>query len=152
MPFKSKAQRRYMYSQHPEMAKRWEEHTSKGKQLPDHVKESAYQSGQDDALIQFGFKTAGVGSMLANGASLGLKALGTLPTGVGNAVAAGGNALLQGGMNAASAGPGLWNKMKAFGTGAAVGATAGIPGGAGMVASTAGQMALPHINSAMGVQ
>jgi hypothetical protein len=34
MPFKSQAQRRWMYARHPEMAKRWEEETPKGK-LPE---------------------------------------------------------------------------------------------------------------------
>lgn len=34
MPFKSKAQMRYMFSQHPEMAKEWAEHTPKNKKLP----------------------------------------------------------------------------------------------------------------------
>ena len=36
MPFESKAQRRFMYAKHPEMAKRWEAHTPKGKKLPEH--------------------------------------------------------------------------------------------------------------------
>lgn len=36
MPFKSKAQRRYMYSQHPKIAKRWEKKTKK--KLPEKVK------------------------------------------------------------------------------------------------------------------
>lgn len=40
MPFKSEAQRRFMYAKHPEMAKRWEKHTSKGKKLPEKVDES----------------------------------------------------------------------------------------------------------------
>lgn len=35
MPFRSEAQRRWMYANHPEMAKRWEKET-KGK-LPQHV-------------------------------------------------------------------------------------------------------------------
>lgn len=38
MPFKSEAQRRFLYSQHPEVAKIFAEHTPKGKKLPDHVK------------------------------------------------------------------------------------------------------------------
>ena len=38
MPFKSQAQRKWMYENHPEMAKRWEKHTPKGKKLPKHVK------------------------------------------------------------------------------------------------------------------
>jgi len=37
MPFKSQAQRAWMYANHPEMAKRWEKHTPKGKKLPEHV-------------------------------------------------------------------------------------------------------------------
>jgi hypothetical protein len=38
MPFKSQAQRRYMYSQHPKLAKKFERHTPKGKRLPQHVR------------------------------------------------------------------------------------------------------------------
>jgi hypothetical protein len=38
MPFKSQAQRKFMYSQHPEMAKEWEDKTPKGKKLPKKVK------------------------------------------------------------------------------------------------------------------
>jgi len=37
MPFKSKAQQRFMFSQHPEMAKRWAEHTPDIKSLPEKV-------------------------------------------------------------------------------------------------------------------
>lgn len=37
MPFKSKAQRRFMYAKHPEMAKEWEDKTKK-KKLPEKVK------------------------------------------------------------------------------------------------------------------
>lgn len=37
MPFKSQAQRRYMFSQHPEMAKEWAAHTPEGKKLPEKV-------------------------------------------------------------------------------------------------------------------
>lgn len=40
MPFKSQAQRGYMYANHPEIARRWEEHTPKGKKLPERVKEA----------------------------------------------------------------------------------------------------------------
>ncbi len=39
MPFKSQAQRAFMYSQHPDIAKRWEKETPK-KKLPKHVKKS----------------------------------------------------------------------------------------------------------------
>ncbi|HWY35548.1 MAG TPA: hypothetical protein VNX68_12955 [Nitrosopumilaceae archaeon] len=40
MPFVSDAQRRYLYSQHPEIAKEFAKHTSKAqmKKLPEHVK------------------------------------------------------------------------------------------------------------------
>jgi len=38
MPFKSKKQRAFMYSQHPELAEEFEEHTPKGKKLPLYVK------------------------------------------------------------------------------------------------------------------
>ena len=37
MPFKSQAQRRWMYAKHPAMAKEWQEHTPKGTKLPPHV-------------------------------------------------------------------------------------------------------------------
>jgi len=38
MPFKSKAQRGWMHATHPEMAKRWEKETPKGKKLPEKKK------------------------------------------------------------------------------------------------------------------
>jgi hypothetical protein len=38
MPFKSKAQRRWMHKFHPEMADRWEKETPKGKKLPARVR------------------------------------------------------------------------------------------------------------------
>jgi len=34
MPFKSKAQRKWMYANDPEMAKQWEKETPKSKKLP----------------------------------------------------------------------------------------------------------------------
>jgi len=37
MPFKSEAQRKWMYANDPKMAKRWEKHTPKGKKLPKRV-------------------------------------------------------------------------------------------------------------------
>lgn len=42
MPFKSKAQQRFMFSQHPEMAKEWAEKTPDIKKLPEHVKKMAF--------------------------------------------------------------------------------------------------------------
>jgi len=41
MPFKSQAQRRFMYSQHPEIAKRWARKTLKIKSLPEKAKKKA---------------------------------------------------------------------------------------------------------------
>jgi hypothetical protein len=38
MSFESEAQRGWMYTNEPEMAKRWEAHTPKGKRLPYHKK------------------------------------------------------------------------------------------------------------------
>lgn len=38
MPFKSKKQRAYLYSQKPEIAKKWEKETPKGKKLPKYAK------------------------------------------------------------------------------------------------------------------
>jgi hypothetical protein len=38
MPFKSQAQMRYMFSQHPRIAKRWAKETLKIKSLPKKVK------------------------------------------------------------------------------------------------------------------
>lgn len=35
MPFKSKAQRRFLFSQHPEIANRWQTETPKNKKLPE---------------------------------------------------------------------------------------------------------------------
>jgi len=40
MPFKSEAQRRYMYSQIPEIAARWEKETPKGKKLPEKLRKA----------------------------------------------------------------------------------------------------------------
>ena len=37
MPFKSDAQRRWMYAQHPSMAKRWSKETPKNASLPERV-------------------------------------------------------------------------------------------------------------------
>ena len=58
MPFRSKAQRRFMHARHPEMAKRWEAHTPKGQSLPTHVKDAGL-TGMTDALTRFGLKRAG---------------------------------------------------------------------------------------------
>lgn len=39
MPFKSKAQERFMWAKHPEIARRYEQHTRNRKKLPEHVKD-----------------------------------------------------------------------------------------------------------------
>jgi hypothetical protein len=41
MPFKSKAQRAYLFMHEPEVAKEFAAHTPKGKKLPEHVKPKA---------------------------------------------------------------------------------------------------------------
>ena len=38
MPFKSEAQKGWMYANHPQMAKQWQVHTSKEKKLPAKLK------------------------------------------------------------------------------------------------------------------
>ncbi len=50
MPFKSQAQRRFMYARHPEMAKEWEKKTPKGKKLPGKVKKEGTELPMDDEL------------------------------------------------------------------------------------------------------
>lgn len=38
MPFKSEAQRKFMYAKHPKLAREFESKTPKGKKLPKHVR------------------------------------------------------------------------------------------------------------------
>jgi hypothetical protein len=57
MPFKSEAQRRYLFAKEPEVAKEFAKATPKGKKLPEHVKKS-HVRGIADALERFGFKQA----------------------------------------------------------------------------------------------
>ena len=40
MPFTSEAQRKWMYANKPAMAKKWEKHTPKNADLPEHVKKA----------------------------------------------------------------------------------------------------------------
>lgn len=47
MPFKSEAQRRWMFARKPKMAKRWAKHTPKGKKLPEKVTEDKPYSELD---------------------------------------------------------------------------------------------------------
>jgi hypothetical protein len=64
MPFKSQAQRRWMYANHPEMAKEWSDHTPKGEKLPEkvkhkkanmHVQEQAYINGFVKRAAEYGY-------------------------------------------------------------------------------------------------
>jgi len=48
MPFKSKAQMRWMFANHPEMAKRWAEHTPDIKNLPEHSSSSSSSTSTID--------------------------------------------------------------------------------------------------------
>lgn len=41
IPFKSKAQMRYLFAREPEIAEEFAAHTPKGKKLPEHVKPKA---------------------------------------------------------------------------------------------------------------
>ena len=45
MPFKSKAQRAYLFAKHPEVAKEFAAATPKGKKLPEHVKKNIKTKG-----------------------------------------------------------------------------------------------------------
>ena len=47
MPFKSKAQMRWMFANHPEMAKRWAEHTPNIKNLPERSYSSSSTTDED---------------------------------------------------------------------------------------------------------
>lgn len=44
MPFVSQAQRKWMYANEPEMAKKWEKKTPKGKKLPKKKKKKTSES------------------------------------------------------------------------------------------------------------
>lgn len=66
MPFKSKAQQRWMFANHPEMAKRWADHTPDIKKLPEHAEKSGAITIQELAV-----KTAAADPALANAAGLG---------------------------------------------------------------------------------
>jgi len=56
MPFKSKAQRAFMYSQHPEIAKRFEAETPKGKKLPGHVSNTDTEAKKMEKIMKKGRK------------------------------------------------------------------------------------------------
>jgi len=50
MPFKSEAQRKWMYANDPKMAKKWQEHTPKGKKLPKKVEKKSSALGTAGVL------------------------------------------------------------------------------------------------------
>lgn len=52
MPFQSQSQRRFMYSQHPELAKEFEAATPKGKKLPEKKKKSKLHEYLDSKQSQ----------------------------------------------------------------------------------------------------
>jgi len=52
MPFKSKAQMRFMFAKHPKKAKEWADKTKDIKDLPEHVKEGSLIGGIAKALVE----------------------------------------------------------------------------------------------------
>lgn len=58
MPFRSEAQRKYLWANHPEVAREFADHTPKDATLPGHVKRAS-ASGAIAALERFGLKRAG---------------------------------------------------------------------------------------------
>jgi hypothetical protein len=58
VPFRSEAQRRYLWANHPEVAREFADRTPKDARLPDHVKKAAL-SGAVAAMARFGLKQAG---------------------------------------------------------------------------------------------
>ena len=46
MPFKSQSQRKWMYSNDPKMAEKWEGETPRGKKLPNKVKKTTVKKGK----------------------------------------------------------------------------------------------------------
>lgn len=58
VPFRSEAQRRKLWANHPEVAREFAAHTPKGTKLPEHVSKAA-ALGAEAALARFGLKQAG---------------------------------------------------------------------------------------------
>lgn len=71
MPFKSESQRKWMYANHPEMAKRWQKHTPKGKKLPEHVEKEAMEKRAINEILLSLLAGGGLGG--AGGAALAHK-------------------------------------------------------------------------------
>ncbi len=51
MPFESEAQRRWMYANHPDMAKEWESHTPKGEKLPKRKKRRQKRKPRSKSVV-----------------------------------------------------------------------------------------------------
>jgi hypothetical protein len=79
MPFKSQAQRRWMYANHPEMAKEWSEHTPKGAKLPEHVKHKKADMSTEQAYIKGFMKRAAEHGLSDEQASVLLKESAEMP-------------------------------------------------------------------------
>ena len=65
MPFKSKSQQRWMYANKPEMAKKWSDHTSDHKSLPEKAKKKKKRKEKKAALIALR-KTAAMSNPLTS--------------------------------------------------------------------------------------
>lgn len=48
MPFKSQAQRRFLYAREPEVAEKFAEHTQRGKKLPERVQRKRTNKNKKD--------------------------------------------------------------------------------------------------------
>jgi hypothetical protein len=138
MPFVSEAQRRYLYAEHPEIAKRFQKHTPKGAKLPEKkMEKQAYELGALSAFQAFGLEKtaffARAGAAIGKGMQWAGKAMGVAPTGVGNAAGAviGG---IGGAVQGLAQGEGLKGMALRAGSGAISGA---LPMGAGMAAGMA---------------
>lgn len=52
MPFQSDAQRKFLYSKHPDVAKEFADKTPKGANLPEHKKKKKHNKAQQDAIAR----------------------------------------------------------------------------------------------------
>jgi len=50
MPFKSEAQRKFLFAKHPEVARKFAAHTPEGAKLPEHVGQSTASKRRKQAL------------------------------------------------------------------------------------------------------
>ena len=86
MPFQSDAQRRFMYAQHPGIAKRWAKHTPKGKDLPEKKTDSDPEETKANAEQEKKafVRTVGLQLGLVKNANLKSKILKNLVSGLEN--------------------------------------------------------------------